>query len=155
MGGWAALDAIKYQEIITGGGDWEPLQAVEPDADMPTINNFGQTILVDFEKKRFRLTFDATRSYPAPGPVKYVEVIDGDVGMLQTTDAEGKVVNERLHPSRLAARLRDTAAAEGGRHDDVADALAAALDGAKKGDRVLGFGSFHTAAAALEWLARD
>ena len=55
----------------------------------------------------------------------------------------------------LAARLRDTAAAEGGRHDDVADALAAALDGAKKGDRVLVFGSFHTAAAALEWLARD
>src|SRR5437867_13036576 len=30
MGGWAAMDAVKSQEIITAGGDWEPLQAVKP-----------------------------------------------------------------------------------------------------------------------------
>lgn len=107
MGGWAALDAIKHQEVITAGGDWEPHQAIEPDADMPTVNNFGQTILVDLANKRMRLTFDAMRSYPAPAPVKYVEVINGDVAMLQTTDAQGKTVSERLHPSRFAARIRD------------------------------------------------
>ena len=31
MGGWAALDAVKSFEIITAGGDLEPLQA-GPDA---------------------------------------------------------------------------------------------------------------------------
>ncbi|MFT3761789.1 MAG: bifunctional tetrahydrofolate synthase/dihydrofolate synthase [Pseudoxanthomonas sp.] len=52
----------------------------------------------------------------------------------------------------LAAKLTGTAAADGERHADVAQALAAALAQAEAGDRILVFGSFHTAAAALEWL---
>src|SRR5262245_7428573 len=96
MGGWAALDAIKSQEIIADGADWEPLQAVALDADSRQVNNFKQTTVVDFEKKRMRLTFDAVRVYPAPGPVKFTEVIDGDVAMLQSTDAAGKPALERL-----------------------------------------------------------
>lgn len=55
----------------------------------------------------------------------------------------------------LAQRLQGTPAADASRHPAVAGALQAALDGAAPGDRVLVFGSFHTAAAALEWLARD
>lgn len=55
----------------------------------------------------------------------------------------------------LAARLVDTPAATATRHAQVTDALARACDQARPGDRVLVFGSFHTAAAALEWLARD
>lgn len=109
MGGWAVLDSVKALEILTGGGDWEPMQAIEPAGEARMINTFGQAIVVDFEKKRIRLTFDAKRSYPAPGPVKFNEVINGDVGMLETPDASGKQppARERLHPSRLAARLRD------------------------------------------------
>ncbi|MGO4780065.1 bifunctional folylpolyglutamate synthase/dihydrofolate synthase, partial [Lysobacter sp. 2RAB21] len=53
----------------------------------------------------------------------------------------------------FAERLRDTAAGEGSRHADVADALAATIAQAHAGERILVFGSFHTAAAALEWLA--
>ena len=53
----------------------------------------------------------------------------------------------------LAARLAGTAAAAGTRHADVAAALAAAIGQAVPGDRVLAFGSFHVAAAALAWLA--
>lgn len=49
----------------------------------------------------------------------------------------------------LAARLAATGARAGERHDTVAGALAAALAQAHAGDRVLAFGSFHTAAAAL------
>jgi dihydrofolate synthase/folylpolyglutamate synthase len=53
----------------------------------------------------------------------------------------------------FARRLAGTAAAAGARHGDVAAALVAALAQAGPGDRVLAFGSFHTAAAALRWAA--
>lgn len=49
----------------------------------------------------------------------------------------------------LAARLAGTAAGGGDRHADVATALSAARTQATAGDRILVFGSFHTAAAAL------
>lgn len=52
----------------------------------------------------------------------------------------------------FARRLEGTAAAGGTRHAQVADALASASAQAAAGDRILAFGSFHTAAAALRWL---
>src|SRR5262245_14662500 len=107
MGGWAALDAVKSQEIITIGGDLEPMQAVEPTGQARVINRFSQNVMVDFEKNRMHLTFDAMREYPNTQPVKFTEVIDTDTGMLETPDAKGNPVRERLHPSRLATRLRD------------------------------------------------
>src|SRR5437868_7913296 len=108
MGGWAALDAVKSQEIITGGQDLEPLQAMEPSGQPPRlINNFGQTITVDYEKNRMRLSFDAVREYPARNPLKFAEVIDGDAGMLEAPQADGKTTQERMHPSRFATRVRD------------------------------------------------
>jgi len=55
----------------------------------------------------------------------------------------------------FAGRLAGTAAGEGGRHDDVAQALAAARAMATAGDRILVFGSFHTAATGLRRLAAD
>jgi glyoxylase-like metal-dependent hydrolase (beta-lactamase superfamily II) len=107
IGGWPAMDAIKGQEIITGGSDWEPLQSMEPEGQARQINTFGQTVLIDFESRKTRVTFDGMRTFPAPGPVKFTEVIDGDTAMVQTTDAQGMVLSERLHPSRFVARLRD------------------------------------------------
>jgi glyoxylase-like metal-dependent hydrolase (beta-lactamase superfamily II) len=107
MGGWAAMDAIRNQEILTGGSDWEPMQAVEAGGEPRLLNTFGQTLIVDFETGRMKLTFDAVRSYPTTAPVRFSEVIDNEVGMLQTTDAAGNVTSERLHPSRYATRLRD------------------------------------------------
>ena len=55
----------------------------------------------------------------------------------------------------FAERLAGTAAGEGSRHADVAQALAAARAMARPGDRILVFGSFHTAATALRRLAAD
>jgi glyoxylase-like metal-dependent hydrolase (beta-lactamase superfamily II) len=107
MGGWTAMDAVKVQQIITAGGDLEPMQAVKPEGEARAINRFSQGIIYDFENKRMRLTFDAIREYPNTQPVKFVEVIEGDAGMLETPDAKGNAVQERLHPSRLATRLRD------------------------------------------------
>jgi dihydrofolate synthase / folylpolyglutamate synthase len=53
----------------------------------------------------------------------------------------------------LAARLAASDAGGGRRHASVAEALAAAESSAGPGDRILVFGSFHTAAAALRMLA--
>jgi len=53
----------------------------------------------------------------------------------------------------LARRLQGTAAAAGTPHRTVAEALAAARERARDGDRIVVFGSFHTAAAALALLA--
>lgn len=53
----------------------------------------------------------------------------------------------------FAERLADTAAAGGTRCPEVVDALAAARRDAGPGARILVFGSFHTAAAALGALA--
>jgi dihydrofolate synthase/folylpolyglutamate synthase len=55
----------------------------------------------------------------------------------------------------FAQRLAGTPAAEGVRHASVDRALAAALAQAQAGDRVLVFGSFHTAAAALQALSAE
>jgi dihydrofolate synthase/folylpolyglutamate synthase len=52
----------------------------------------------------------------------------------------------------LALALAGTAAAAAVRHEDVAAALSAALADAGRDGRVLAFGSFHVAAAALAWL---
>ncbi len=52
----------------------------------------------------------------------------------------------------LAARLTGSAAAQGSRHATVQAALMAAQASARVGDRILVFGSFHTAAEALALL---
>lgn len=107
MGGWPALDAVKSQEILTAGSDVEPMQAVEPAGEARLVNQFGQAVIADFEKNRMRIVFDSIREYPNRQPVKFYEVIDGDAGMLETPQANGSTMRERLHPSRLATRLRD------------------------------------------------
>lgn len=58
-----------------------------------------------------------------------------------------------MDATALAARLQDTAAAAGSVHAGVAEALQAARSASRSGDRILVFGSFHTAAAALALLA--
>src|SRR5216117_1286942 len=107
MGGWSVLDSVKSQEIITVGADVEPLQAVEPTGQPRVINHFGQDIVADFAKNRMRLSFDAIREYPSRQPVKFVEIVDSDGGMVETSQPDGKTARERMHPSRYATRLRD------------------------------------------------
>ena len=57
--------------------------------------------------------------------------------------------------AELAARLAGTAAGSAPQFTDVAQALAAARHDAQDGDRILVFGSFHTAADALTALAAE
>src|SRR5436190_7928241 len=87
MGGWDNINAIKTQEILTGGADWEPMQSVEPKGEPRMVDNFGQSIVVDLQANKMRLAHDGKRTYPVPGPVKFIEIIDGNTGMLQTLSA--------------------------------------------------------------------
>src|SRR5215475_10530169 len=69
MGGWAAMDAVKVQQIITTGGDFEPMQAVKPNGEPPVTERFSQDIIYDFENKRIQLTVNSIRQYPNTQPV--------------------------------------------------------------------------------------
>lgn len=99
-------------------------------------------------RKRTLAVYSALADKDAAGVVATLAAqVDGwHLAGLHDAGARGSAVDT------LARRLAGTAAAGGGRHPDVALALAAALADAGPGDRVLAFGSFHVAAAALRWL---
>ena len=89
----------------------------------------------------------------------YAALIDKDasgvVDALAPAVAHWHLAGLAVHAPRgtgvdeFAARLTGSAAAAGERHGTVVEAVAAALSAAQRGDRVLVFGSFHTAAEAL------
>jgi len=95
--------------------------------------------------------FAALADKDAPGVVEAVATrIDGWwLAGLEDAGARGQGVDA------FAARLAGTAAATGERHAGVIGALAAARASARAGDRILVFGSFHTASAALDALRSD
>ncbi|MDR0182808.1 bifunctional tetrahydrofolate synthase/dihydrofolate synthase [Lysobacter arvi] len=129
----------------------------------------GVEIVVDVghNPQAARALADWLRAAPAPGRVIAVYAALTDKDVAGVAEAMATVVDD-WHLAgladagprggdvdALADRLRDTAAAAGTRHADVAQALRAARAQARPGDRVLVFGSFHTAAGALASLARD
>jgi len=79
-----------------------------------------------------------------------VEALAGSVSRWHLAGLAGSGRGQEV--DAFAARLAGTAADSGTRDAGVADALARALAASPAGGRVLVFGSFHTAAAALEAL---
>jgi len=129
----------------------------------------GVEIVVDVghNPQAARALADWLRAAPAAGRVIAVYAALSDKDAAGVIDAMAPVVGQ-WHLAgladagprggdvdALAARLSGTAAADGARHATVAQALDAARAQARPGDRVLVFGSFHTAADALTSLARD
>ena len=101
---------------------------------------------------------------PAPGRTSAVYAALGDKDLVGVVAALSTRVDDwflagleaagprGIDVTAFAQRLAGTTAGEGQRHPDVEIALAAARAQARPGDRVLVFGSFHTAAAALQSL---
>lgn len=83
--------------------------------------------------------------------VGLVTALDGRIAQWWLAGLDG-AGPRGLPVAAFAQRLSGTAAGAGGQHADVDGALDAALAQAQPGDRILVFGSFHTAAAALRWL---
>ena len=79
-------------------------------------------------------------------------VVDALADQVQQWHLAGLAGARAQSAGELQARLDGTAAAGATLHATVVDALQHALEQAKAGDRVLVFGSFHTAAEALQTL---
>lgn len=95
---------------------------------------------------RTRAVFAALQDKDAAG---VVEALGGQVDDWHLAGLDGARAQSA---QALQVRLHGTAAAAAQQQATVADALEAALAAAAAGDRVLVFGSFHTAAQALQWL---
>ena len=106
LGGWDLLSMVERQELVSEGTEWEPHQALQPGGERE-LNIFNRNLIVDFGSGSMRLQFNGTRSYPSPAPVRFTEVIDGDVGALFTPGADDEETVERIQGSRVAARMRD------------------------------------------------
>lgn len=95
-----------------------------------------------------RAVYAALADKDAPG---VVAALAGRVTHWHLAGLEGEGARS-CDGAGLRSRLAGTGAATGSVHADVAGALEAALAASIPGDRVLVFGSFHTAAAALRLL---
>ena len=107
MGGWEAISAITAQELVTEGSMWEPIQALRPGVEDHLIDDFTQTLLVEYGRPSLRRTFDADRVWPTTMSFQFMEVMDGDDGMWVVPGEQGVAERSRLHPSIFATRRRD------------------------------------------------
>ena len=104
MGGSTALRALKTQVIESEGKQFDSSSTPQPLGPTRQITTFHYTLTRDLTQPRLRLQWEA-QSLGSNQPVRFVEVIDGFIGMLQEGGDSGKQL--RLHPGRLATRLRE------------------------------------------------
>lgn len=107
MGGVKAVRALKTQVVVSEGQQFEPEQAMRPGGQARHVGDFRYTLTREIAKPRLRLDWEGKTFYPREGPVRYLEIIDGDVGLLQETATGATAKQTRLHSSRLASRLRE------------------------------------------------
>ena len=104
MGGMAALRALKSEVVEAEGKQFDavfPLQ-FKPNRQ---ISSFRYTLTRDLSQPRMKLEWEA-RQLNRNEEIRFIEVIDGAAGLLQ--EGSGSAAKQtRLHPGRLATRLRD------------------------------------------------
>jgi glyoxylase-like metal-dependent hydrolase (beta-lactamase superfamily II) len=103
MGGLTALRALKIQLIESEGKQFDSSSTPQPLGPTRQITSFRYTLTRDLTQPRLRLQWEA-QSSGSNQTVRFVETIDGSTGMLQE-GGDGKPI--RLHPGRLATRLRE------------------------------------------------
>jgi glyoxylase-like metal-dependent hydrolase (beta-lactamase superfamily II) len=106
MGGTQALRALKNQVVESDGKQFDHTSTKRPGAPSQQVAVFRSTLTRDLTQPRLRLEWDAQTSYPRDATVRWVEVIDGSVGLLQEGGPQ-RLLQSRLHPARLATRLRE------------------------------------------------
>jgi glyoxylase-like metal-dependent hydrolase (beta-lactamase superfamily II) len=104
MGGMQTLRSLKNQVVESEGKQFDSSSTPRPGGPTRQITSFHSTLTRDLTQPRMRLVWDS-KTLGARGDVRYVEVIDGSVGLLQEADSGGK--QSRLHPARLATRMRE------------------------------------------------
>src|SRR5262245_26426049 len=107
MGGTQALRSLKNEVVESEGKQFEHAQAKQPGGPGRQTTEFRYTATRDLSQPRLRLEWDARILYPRDDSLRYVEIIDGSVGMLEEGGSGAGGKQSRLHPARLASRLRE------------------------------------------------
>jgi glyoxylase-like metal-dependent hydrolase (beta-lactamase superfamily II) len=107
MGGVPALRALKNQVVESEGKQFDHTSTKRPGAPSQQVAVFRSTLTRDLTQPRLRLEWDARTSYPRDATVRWVEVIDGSVGLLLEGGPGAAAKSTRLHPARLATRMRE------------------------------------------------
>lgn len=103
IGGLPALRALRNQVIESEGKQFNTTFGLRVGEPARETSVFRYTLTRDLSQARMKLEWDG-KSLSRNEVVQWVEVIDGQVGLLQG-GAGGK--QNRLHPARLATRLRE------------------------------------------------
>ena len=104
VGGMQALRSLKNQVVESEGKQFDSSSTPRPGGATRQISTFRYTLTRDLIQPRLKLEWEG-KSLGARDDVRFVEIIDGPVGLLQEGGAGGK--QSRLHPARLATRLRE------------------------------------------------
>ncbi|HEX9264067.1 MAG TPA: hypothetical protein VF977_06835, partial [Candidatus Binatia bacterium] len=105
MGGMAALRAVRNQIIESEGKQFDSSSTPQPLGPTRQISTFRYTLIRQLGQPKLRLEWES-RNSARNETIRFVEVIDGAVGLLQ--EGESKTAKQsRLHPGRLATRLRE------------------------------------------------
>ena len=108
MGGLQTLRGLTNQVLEVTGQQFEPEQGMRPGGEARHVADFRYTLTRQSAEPRLRLEWNARMLYPRQGAVQFLEIIDGEHGLLQETTEEGGVSSTtRLHPGRQASRLRE------------------------------------------------
>ena len=105
MGGMGALRAIKNQVIESEGKQFDSSSTPQPLGPTRQISTFRYTLTRDLTQARMRVEWDA-RNSARNESIRYLEVIDGNIGLLREGEAN-TAKTSRLHPGRLATRMRE------------------------------------------------
>jgi len=107
IGGMKALRSLKNQVVESEGKQFDSSSTPRPLGPTRQITTFRYTLTRDLTQPRLRLDWESRPLSPGAQSIRYVEVIDGSVGLLEEGGAGTAGKQSRLHPARLATRLRE------------------------------------------------
>lgn len=105
MGGLNALRALKNEIVESEGKQFDSSSTPQPLGPTRQISTFRYTLTRDLTQARLRVEWDG-RNSARNESIRYLEVIDGNVGLLRDGEAN-TAKTSRLHPGRLATRMRE------------------------------------------------
>jgi len=105
MGGINALQALKNEMVESEGKQFDSSSTPQPLGPTRQISTFRYKLTRDLMQPRVRLEWDG-RDLARNEAIHYLEMIDGNVGLLREGEANNAKLS-RLHPGRMATRLRE------------------------------------------------
>jgi len=105
MGGMTALRALRNEIVESEGKQYDSSSTPQPLGPTRQISTFRYSLTRDLSQPRLRLEWDG-RTSGRNEAIRFIEVIDANAGSLREGEATAAKIS-RLHPGRLATRLRE------------------------------------------------